>query len=1256
MWRDFEALRPNEALMPIPGRFNVVLFAVVPPPPPHLAQDLARKGAHLQLATPKAELLCPECERVSGPTFERCPFDGARLVDITSGLMPGTVIDHRYTIKRLLGKGGMGSVYVARQHSMDRDVAIKVLHQRADGNQTSVQRFFWEVRAARRLQSPHTITVFDFGQTERGSLFLAMEYLKGSTLGTLLCSRRPLAPALALQIGIQTCCSLEEAHANGIIHRDLKPENIFLCERPRELAFVKVLDFGVAKFLEQDGREPQTRTGTVFGTPRYMSPEQANSQPVDSRSDLYSLGILLYEMLTGNAPFADDSALEILYKQVHATPTPIVELVPSLSAIPKLAATVHSLLAKARDARPLSATEVRETLESIFAALPDRERTALPEAPPEGPLTSPSIADTQESERAPGPPTPSLGVSPLRRPNPAGRSREQAAARTSLDHAFRLGQPRLLWVTGEPGLGKRRLLEALHAHAITDHQALVARGLRSTLGPGLHAVRAALDDLLQTTLLERSALRARIASHPALTPEDTDLVAHLLDFLRPSPSSRPIADEMLFPAIYRFLARLSQVSPLLLDLGLVDDCDRDTLGFLEYLSHHLPLAPARLAVAIRLTHAPSARSAALRKLLEPLGWKSPLDPALHVHIPLKRLDGLDYLDFTRTIGRGYGHLAPFLRYLSGGNPGDTLALIDALDREPEQLAAALRWDPATGHIPVGWWPAPLVDRTERELDAALAHLPPREAQLILRHAALLGPTFDISILEQSLERDSTQAAFDELETVIDALVTAGCLREQTEPSANRRLHFDTGLLRELIFHRIRSPRTLRTLHATIAETLSNQPLAERDFAAIARHWEAAGEDDEALPAWLEHARAEQVADRRRAAMVAYERAFELAHRQAQDSLALQILRDLGTLALQLGAFEDARSAFERLERLARLRSDEPILAEAESLLAEAFRGSSDFATASSLFGSSAERHRELQAFSAAGRAELNRARCLALLFRTEAAVEGFEAARAHFTRHGDVEGEIDVALELGELHLQTGSLSVAVRELKAAVAKATLRSPQSSRPHRALAAALLESELTTEALAHAQAALQNASKDGISNVEVIECLETLAAALLDERPAEARAHLERALRLREGGNSREGIGRTLVGLAEAQLLLGQHDRALELARRSSDIATAEADLRTAARALRILGMAERTLRRTDLAVSDLREAVETWTRLDLRTRERVLALRDLALCEEALERHDDARSHFESALGLARELGLEQRRFEIEALLKAQGR
>lgn len=330
------------------------------------------------------ERACPRCLKpqsafpglvTTGGALPRCPEHSLPFVDLRDGSDPllGTTIAGRFTILGRLGRGSMGAVYRARQEAMGRDVALKLVRQDRAHDPETKGRFEREARAISALVSPHTVTAFDFGEAEDGSWFLAMEMLEGETVGERLRRVGRLDWFDALRFTRDALQSLAEAHAKGIIHRDLKPDNLFLSRVPSSggaLApeLCKVLDFGIAKWSRAEDASKidqlETQAGTVFGTPRYMSPEQAQGSPLDARSDLYSLGVLLYQMLSGRAPFVDDDAVVVMARHIKDPPPRFETMTPEVNVPESIEALLWRVLAKSPAERPATAEQMIAELDA----------------------------------------------------------------------------------------------------------------------------------------------------------------------------------------------------------------------------------------------------------------------------------------------------------------------------------------------------------------------------------------------------------------------------------------------------------------------------------------------------------------------------------------------------------------------------------------------------------------------------------------------------------------------------------------------------------------------------------------------------------------------------------------------------------------------------------------------------------------------------------------------------------------------------
>jgi serine/threonine-protein kinase len=350
-------------------------------------------------------LHCPTCGQDFADEVRVCPEDGAPLQADPTVAIPrpivdpllGRTLDEKYRLDERLGTGGMGTVYRATHLLIDRPVAITVLNSRYVEDEAAQVRFRREARAAGRLQHANAVTVTDFGSTSDGLVYIVMELLEGYTLRDVLAREAPLDVARAVSIMLQISSAVAAAHDAGIIHRDLKPANIFIVQRKDAPPFVKVLDFGIAKLAAEaldDDDDPQTLTqvGAMIGTPRYMSPEQCDGRHLTPAADVYSMGIILYEMLTGTTPFNGTSPLAIALKQSSEMPRHPREFVAAIP--PPLAEVVLHTLEKQPERRPQNAEAFRQELYGVA------ERLGLEHADS---LSAPTI----ESLRSAGTETPS---------------------------------------------------------------------------------------------------------------------------------------------------------------------------------------------------------------------------------------------------------------------------------------------------------------------------------------------------------------------------------------------------------------------------------------------------------------------------------------------------------------------------------------------------------------------------------------------------------------------------------------------------------------------------------------------------------------------------------------------------------------------------------------------------------------------------------------------------------------------------------
>jgi tRNA A-37 threonylcarbamoyl transferase component Bud32 len=373
--------------------------------------------------------ICDSCRATYPTEYSTCPKDGTTL-RFSSELTPGTVVRGKYEIQEKIGTGGMASVYRAQHLAFNEVVAMKVVSQKLMEDEGFLKRFKTEAVVTRKLEHPNAVRVEDFDTLEDGRPFMAMEYVKGRSLRHILVDKKVLPPERAVNIARQASAALAAAHKLGITHRDIKPDNILLVENPDGSDTVKVLDFGIAKIREGSpgfgaGYTP-TQTGLVVGTPQYLSPEQAmgkHGSEVDGRADLYSIGVVLYEMLTGQLPFHSDTTIGLLMHHIHTVPTPAHYLKPDLNIPPAISLVLMKILEKDPSKR-------FQTADELVTALSAPQNWAATAVMGSGSFEGPVVASAPARAPEPAPTTPT--PVPAAVPAPAASSAVSAAVATPL--------------------------------------------------------------------------------------------------------------------------------------------------------------------------------------------------------------------------------------------------------------------------------------------------------------------------------------------------------------------------------------------------------------------------------------------------------------------------------------------------------------------------------------------------------------------------------------------------------------------------------------------------------------------------------------------------------------------------------------------------------------------------------------------------------------------------------------------------------
>jgi serine/threonine-protein kinase len=314
------------------------------------------------LDTPTVAMSASPVASLDHPTE---PPPGDDHVDLS-----GRTIAGRYRLQRKLGEGGMGVVYAALDDRIDKQIAIKVLREEFVRRQDVVARFTQEARSAGRIKHENVLDVTDYGRTEDNGFYIAMELLVGTDLAEVLTRDRTVVPERGIDIAIQICRALAAAHREGVVHRDLKPENVFLVRSDDEREVVKIVDFGIAQLKDgAEGGRKLTRTGMIFGTPEYMSPEQAAGKPIDLRVDVYATGVILYEMFTGRVPFFGDTFMGVLTQHMFEAVPPLRQVNPECAANEDLESVILKALSKDPAQRYATMNELAEDLQRVRSGL-----------------------------------------------------------------------------------------------------------------------------------------------------------------------------------------------------------------------------------------------------------------------------------------------------------------------------------------------------------------------------------------------------------------------------------------------------------------------------------------------------------------------------------------------------------------------------------------------------------------------------------------------------------------------------------------------------------------------------------------------------------------------------------------------------------------------------------------------------------------------------------------------------------------------
>lgn len=548
---------------------------------------------------------CPQCSFSCEPESHYCPHCGFPVGAVSmksDDPLVGKVLPGGYQVIDLLGVGGMGRVYRAEQRALGRTVAIKVIHPHLLSDEKSLARFMTEARATSQLNHPNSVSVIDFGKTDDGQPYLVMEFLRGRNLAQVHALEGPLSIARIIDVLQQVLRALGEAHELEMIHRDLKPENIVLEPLRRGGDFVKVVDFGLAK-LKETGGPGITMPGIVCGTPDFMAPEQGRGDPIDGRSDLYAVGVVLFWLLTGRLPFESTSPTQVVLMHISMPVPNAREIAPQRDIPDSLMAVLTKALAKSARSRFQDAHEFVDALQACIERRPESVSIHTPELPSEfircGACQEfvPHARFCYEcAQRLPDRNVPQ-GRTHNRRLPFVGRDEDLAW----LEHRFRQStvEPCLVRLIAEPGVGKSRLVEEFKASALSGD------ALFASIGPDPYwaevsgyALRALLTQLVAPEMLSNP--------HNKLSENGKAAMTQLLQPGREVSSKEPPADRSRSAAQQRegnaellsWALRVASTSHPAGVVILVDDLERIDGLTRQTLDDYLPrLEPGTFVVA-----------------------------------------------------------------------------------------------------------------------------------------------------------------------------------------------------------------------------------------------------------------------------------------------------------------------------------------------------------------------------------------------------------------------------------------------------------------------------------------------------------------------------------------------------------------------------------------------------------------------------------------------------------------------------------
>lgn len=755
----------------------------------------------------------------------------------------GTEVAGRFVILDRLGEGGMGAVFRALQTSLDREVALKVLHSKVAFTPRARRRFGREARAVARLNHPHIAGVFDFGaDNDDQTLWLAMELVEGTSMTGL--KRENIEILRLLSLTDQVLSALSAAHARGIIHRDLKPSNILLTVDDDGREIIKLVDFGLAATQEGElslanapgglGDElTETAPGArvIMGTPRYMAPEIFRRKPVDPRVDLYALGVILFELLVGTPPYPGDDPREVMKGHLKK-PIPKLVARDGVSVPTELERIIYGLLAKDPEERYQSASEVRDAIQYIineFSYVPWATGPTMGDmANPGGGISSPGFLSAFGGQTIP--PAAMLGGSRPGVSSPTaplvGRNQERRTIEQHIRRTVSEGAGGLLTIEGEEGVGKTRIAQWVRVRVDESGLMRPAEGSYSKSGGGFDGVRSVLDALLGTGDVSYDEIPLVIESRLARWSFGVEEIQTCIQLMKPGgeevlfDGANPVSDarisrqERVFAVIEKILRHTAEERPLLMILENLHHAGETTFAFLEHLAVGLHLTPAPMLVVATVNSDEIDNIPELKTALVRLGRFGTDFGRLN----LERLNIDEATALVQKLVPLDDGLARRIAERSGGNPLHLTQILRYLQESQKMVFESGAWVLQDDVDIMREVPEELGEMMRYRADRMVArYLEPEAATAIIERCAILGRRFDYRLLRAFVESEGNETYLAHLDSVLEFLVKENILREVGH-SAEDVLEFNHAIMRDVLLNDMRTRRSERGLQSIAAET------------------------------------------------------------------------------------------------------------------------------------------------------------------------------------------------------------------------------------------------------------------------------------------------------------------------------------------------------------------------------------------------------------------------------------------------------